>query len=70
MSFLMGIATDPTSSIGQTVEVTDKKLRKEDYGFTVEEEDDGENLQAVELSDGDLDVEDYEAGSLSQSQAE
>ena len=37
-----------------------KKLKKEDYGFTAEEEDEGENLQDVELSDGeddDFDVE-------------
>lgn len=37
-----------------------KKLRKEDYGFSREEEDEGENLQDVELSDGDIDAEDYE----------
>lgn len=37
-----------------------KKIRKEDYGFTGEEEDDGENLQDVELSDGEIDAEDYE----------
>lgn len=37
-----------------------KKIRKEDYGFTAEEEDEGENLQDVELSDGDIDNEDYE----------
>lgn len=37
-----------------------KKLRKQDYGFTAEEEDEGENLQDVELSDGEEDAEDYE----------
>lgn len=37
-----------------------KKVRKEDYGFTAEEEDDGENLQDVELSDGETDAEDYD----------
>ncbi|RMJ26003.1 Creatinase/Prolidase domain-containing protein [Aspergillus sp. HF37] len=37
-----------------------KKIRKEDYGFTSEEEDDGENLQDVELSDGEADAEDYD----------
>lgn len=37
-----------------------KKLRKEDYGFTAEEEDEGENPQDVELSDGEIDAEDYE----------
>lgn len=37
-----------------------KKIRKEDYGFTSEEEDDGENLQDVELSDGEVDAEDFE----------
>ncbi|KAL3439747.1 peptidase M24, structural domain-containing protein [Aspergillus insuetus] len=37
-----------------------KKLKKEDYGFTAEEEDEGENLQDVELSDGDVDAEDYD----------
>lgn len=37
-----------------------KKIRKEEYGFTAEEEDDGENLQDVELSDGEVDAEDYE----------
>ncbi|UNI15450.1 hypothetical protein JDV02_001984 [Purpureocillium takamizusanense] len=37
-----------------------KKVRKEDYGFTSEEEDEGENLQDVELSDGDDDAEDFE----------
>ena len=37
-----------------------KKIRKEDYGFTAEEEDDGENLQDVELSDGEIDAEDYD----------
>lgn len=37
-----------------------KKLRKEDYGFTSEEEDDGENIRDVELSDGDVDEEDFE----------
>ncbi|KAL3952527.1 hypothetical protein ACCO45_012470 [Purpureocillium lilacinum] len=37
-----------------------KKIRREDYGFTSEEEDDGENLQDVELSDGEVDAEDFE----------
>ena len=37
-----------------------KKIRKEDYGFTAGEEDDGENLQDVELSDGEVDEEDYD----------
>ncbi|RJE21981.1 Creatinase/Prolidase domain protein [Aspergillus sclerotialis] len=37
-----------------------KKIRKEDYGFTAEEEDDGENLQDIELSDGEIDAEDYD----------
>ncbi|PGH29938.1 hypothetical protein GX50_07310 [[Emmonsia] crescens] len=37
-----------------------KNIQKKDYGFTEEEEDDGENLQDVELSDGDVDAEDYD----------
>ncbi|PGH30680.1 hypothetical protein GX50_06544 [[Emmonsia] crescens] len=37
-----------------------KKVRKEDYGFTAEEEDDGENLQDVDLSDGEVDAEDFD----------
>ncbi|KAB8204210.1 peptidase M24, structural domain-containing protein [Aspergillus parasiticus] len=37
-----------------------KKIRKEQYGFTRDEEDEGENLQDVELSDGEIDAEDYE----------
>ena len=37
-----------------------KKIRKEDYGFTIDEIDDGENVQDVELSDGDVDEEDYD----------
>lgn len=37
-----------------------KKIPKSAYGFTAEEEDDGENLQDVELSDGEVDAEDYE----------
>ncbi|KAE8329582.1 peptidase M24, structural domain-containing protein [Aspergillus sergii] len=37
-----------------------KKIRKEQYGFTSDEEDEGENLQDVELSDGEIDAEDYE----------
>ena len=37
-----------------------KKVRKEDYGFSNDEIDDGENLQDVELSDGDVDEEDYD----------
>lgn len=36
-----------------------KQVRK-DYGFTAEEEDEGENLQDVELSDGEVDAEDYD----------
>ncbi|KAK3191824.1 hypothetical protein K4F52_002250 [Lecanicillium sp. MT-2017a] len=37
-----------------------KNIKKEDYGFTAEEEDDGENLQDVELSEGEVDAEDYD----------
>jgi Xaa-Pro dipeptidase len=37
-----------------------KKIRKDDYGFTAEEEDEGENLRDVELSDGEVDGEDYD----------
>lgn len=37
-----------------------KKIRKEDYGFTAEEEDEGENIQDVELSDGEADAKDYD----------
>lgn len=37
-----------------------KKVKKEEYGFTNEEEDEGENLRDVELSDGDVDAEDYD----------
>lgn len=37
-----------------------KKIRKEDYGFTAEEEDEGENIRDVELSDGEVDEEDYD----------
>jgi Xaa-Pro dipeptidase len=37
-----------------------KKLRKEDYGFTAHEEDDGENIQDVDLSDGEVDEEDFD----------
>jgi Xaa-Pro dipeptidase len=37
-----------------------KKLRKEDYGFTADEIDEGENIQDVEMSDGDVDEEDYD----------
>ena len=37
-----------------------KKIRKDKYGFTDEEEDEGENLQDVELSDGEVDAEDYD----------
>lgn len=37
-----------------------KKIKKEDYGFGPDEEDEGENLQDVEMSDGDVDAEDYE----------
>ena len=32
-----------------------KKIKKEDYGFTAEEEDEKENLQDIELSDGEDD---------------
>lgn len=37
-----------------------KKIKKEEYGFTAEEEDEGENIKDVEESDGedeDYDVE-------------
>ena len=37
-----------------------KKVRKEDYGFSAEEEDEGENIQDVDLSDGEVDAEDYD----------
>ncbi|KAL2371233.1 hypothetical protein RJ035_001013 [Blastomyces gilchristii] len=37
-----------------------KKIRKEEYGFTPEEEDEGENIQEVDLSDGEIDAEDYD----------
>ncbi|CEN59251.1 Putative Peptidase M24 [Aspergillus calidoustus] len=37
-----------------------KKIRKEDYGFTSEEEDEGENIRDIELSDGDENADDYE----------
>jgi Xaa-Pro dipeptidase len=37
-----------------------KKIRKEEYGFTGEEEDDGENIRDIELSDGDENADDYE----------
>jgi Xaa-Pro dipeptidase len=37
-----------------------KKIRKEEYGFSSFEEDDGEDLQDVELSDGGVDAEDYD----------
>lgn len=37
-----------------------KKIRKEEYGFGPEEEDEGENIRDVELSDGDVDEEDYD----------
>ncbi|CAN6667694.1 hypothetical protein TRVA0_039S01266 [Trichomonascus vanleenenianus] len=37
-----------------------KKIRKEEYGFTEEEEDEGEHIQDVELSDGEIDEEDYD----------
>lgn len=36
-----------------------KKIRKGDYGCTAEKGDDGENIQDVELSDGDVDEEDF-----------
>ncbi|OBT71036.1 hypothetical protein VF21_09933 [Pseudogymnoascus sp. 05NY08] len=35
-----------------------KKIKKEGYGFTADEQDDGKNIQDVELSDGE--DEDYE----------
>ena len=35
-----------------------KKVRKEEYGFTAEEEDESENLRDVELSDGEDDPDD------------
>lgn len=37
-----------------------KKLKKEDYGFSAEEVDDGENIQDVDLSDDEIDSEDYD----------
>ncbi|ETN43939.1 uncharacterized protein HMPREF1541_11070 [Cyphellophora europaea CBS 101466] len=37
-----------------------KKIKKDAYCFTSEEVDEGENLQDVELSDGDVDEEDYD----------
>ncbi|KAL4862839.1 hypothetical protein BDV12DRAFT_202657 [Aspergillus spectabilis] len=37
-----------------------KKIKKEEYGFTAEEEDEGENIRDIELSDGDADADDYE----------
>ncbi|KAF9891687.1 hypothetical protein FE257_003699 [Aspergillus nanangensis] len=37
-----------------------KKVTKQEYGFTADEEDEGENLQDVDLSDGEVDAEDYE----------
>jgi Xaa-Pro dipeptidase len=37
-----------------------KRISKEQYGFTTEEEDEGENIRDVELSDGEVDAEDYE----------
>ena len=37
-----------------------KKLPKEVYNFTAEEVDDGENIQDVELSDGEVDEEDFD----------
>ena len=36
------------------------EVRKQDYGFTSEEEDDSEHIPDVELSDGELDAEDFE----------
>lgn len=44
----------------QTIAAWKKNIKKKDYGFTEEEEDDGENPQDVELSDGDIDAEDYD----------
>lgn len=43
----------------QTLEAW-KKLNKKDYGFTAAEEDEGENLQDIELSDGEDDDYDVE----------
>lgn len=43
----------------QTLEAW-KKLNKKDYGFTSAEEDEGENLQDIELSDGEDDDYDVE----------
>ena len=43
----------------QTLEAW-KKLNKKDYGFTSAEEDEGENLQDIELSDGEDDDYDIE----------
>lgn len=37
-----------------------KKIKKQDYGFTVDEEDDGENIRDVDLSDGEVDEEDFD----------
>ncbi|KAL4877602.1 peptidase M24, structural domain-containing protein [Aspergillus karnatakaensis] len=37
-----------------------KKIRKEDYGFGKEEEDEGENLRDIELSEGEEDEEDFD----------
>ena len=37
-----------------------KKIRKTDYGFTNAEEDEGENIQDVEMSDSEVDEEDYD----------
>ena len=37
-----------------------KNLKKEDYGFGEDEVDEGEDIKDVEMSDGDLDEEDYE----------
>lgn len=44
----------------QTI-ATWKKLLKENYGFTAEEYNNVEDQQDVELSDGYVDAEDYEA---------
>ncbi|KAJ6023659.1 peptidase M24 [Penicillium herquei] len=37
-----------------------KNIRKEDYGFTADEEVEGENIRDVELSDGEDDEDDYD----------
>lgn len=37
-----------------------KKIRKEEYGFSAEEEDKGEHIRDIELSDGEANDEDYD----------